>query len=38
VPAVYNLDLDEDRVQGARFALLPGDPFRSGRIAARIAC
>lgn len=38
MPAVYHLDLDEDRIRGARFALLPGDPFRSGRITTRIAC
>jgi uridine phosphorylase len=37
VRAVYHLDLDENKIRGARFALLPGDPFRSGRIAARIA-
>lgn len=36
MPAVYHLDLDEDKIQGARFALLPGDPFRSARIASRI--
>lgn len=35
--AVYHLDLDDEKVRGARFALLPGDPFRSGRIAERIA-
>ncbi len=34
---VYHLDLDDEKVRGARFALLPGDPFRSGRIAERIA-
>lgn len=34
---VYHLDLDEARVAGARFALLPGDPFRSRIIAERIA-
>jgi uridine phosphorylase len=34
---VYHLDLDDDKIQGARFALLPGDPFRSVRIAERIA-
>lgn len=35
--AVYHLDLDEEKIRGARFALLPGDPFRSGLIAERIA-
>jgi uridine phosphorylase len=35
--AAYHLDLDETKVQGARLALLPGDPFRSRLIAARIA-
>jgi uridine phosphorylase len=35
--AVYHLDLDDEKIQGARFALLPGDPFRSGLIAERIA-
>lgn len=37
MPPVYHLDLDEERVQGARFALLPGDPARSRLIAERIA-
>jgi uridine phosphorylase len=35
--AVYHLDLDSEQIQGARLALLPGDPFRSARIAERIA-
>jgi uridine phosphorylase len=35
--AVYHLDLDDDKVQGARYALLPGDPFRTALIATRIA-
>ncbi len=26
--AVYHLDLDDEKIQEARFALLPGDPFR----------
>jgi uridine phosphorylase len=34
---VYHLDLDAERIRGARFALLPGDPFRSRLIAERIA-
>jgi len=34
---VYHLDLDDETIQGARLALLPGDPFRSVRIAERIA-
>jgi uridine phosphorylase len=34
---VYHLDLDAETIQGARLALLPGDPFRSGLIAERIA-
>jgi uridine phosphorylase len=37
MPHVYHLDLDEARIEGARFALLPGDPFRSRIIAERIA-
>ncbi len=35
--SVYHLDLDEKAIAGARFALLPGDPFRSRLIAERIA-
>lgn len=35
--AMYHLDLDEEKIQGARFALLPGDPFRSPLIAESIA-
>jgi uridine phosphorylase len=34
---VYHLDLDDAKTEGARFALLPGDPFRSRLIAERIA-
>jgi uridine phosphorylase len=34
---VYHLDLDEAKIRGARYALLPGDPFRSRLIAERIA-
>jgi uridine phosphorylase len=34
---MYHLDLDDDKIQGSRLALLPGDPFRSVRIAERIA-
>jgi uridine phosphorylase len=34
---MYHLDLDEERIQGARVALLPGDPARSRLIAERIA-
>ena len=34
---VYHLDLDDEKIQGARCVLLPGDPFRSGLIAERIA-
>jgi len=33
--AVYHLDLDDEKIQEAGFALLPGDPFRSGLIAER---
>jgi uridine phosphorylase len=35
--AVYHLDLDAPMLQGARLALLPGDPGRSRLIAQRIA-
>ncbi len=34
---MYHLDLDEKKTTGARFALLPGDPFRSVLIAETIA-
>ncbi|MGH7166840.1 MAG: uridine phosphorylase [Nitrospiraceae bacterium] len=34
---MYHLDLDEKKTKGARFALLPGDPFRSVLIAETIA-
>lgn len=30
---VYHLDLDEKKLKGAKFALLPGDPFRTRIIA-----
>ncbi len=33
---VYHLDLNRRAIQGARIALLPGDPFRSGIIGERI--
>ncbi len=29
---VYHLDLDEKKIEGARYALLPGDPFRAEGI------
>jgi len=34
---MYHLDLDEKKTKGAKFALLPGDPFRSVLIAETIA-
>jgi uridine phosphorylase len=34
---MYHVDLDERQIQGARIALLPGDPARSATIAERIA-
>ncbi|MEW6457059.1 MAG: uridine phosphorylase [Acidobacteriota bacterium] len=34
---VYHLDLDEEKIQGAKYVLLPGDPFRSEAIAEEIA-
>ncbi|WP_447976890.1 uridine phosphorylase [Candidatus Nitrospira bockiana] len=34
---VYHLALDKEMLQGARVALLPGDPCRSPKIAAEIA-
>ncbi len=34
---VYHLALSEETIQGAKIALLPGDPFRSPLIAERIA-
>lgn len=34
---VYHLDLDSEKIQGAKIALLPGDPFRSQIIAATIS-
>ena len=33
---VYHLALDEDRIEGAKVALLPGDPDRVPRIARRL--
>ena len=33
MPRVYHLDLDEDLIEGATAALLPGDPARAERIA-----
>jgi len=33
VRSVYHLDLDDTRIEGARVALLPGDPGRVGGIA-----
>ena len=36
-PEVYHLALSEEAIQGARYALLPGDPFRSRLIADMIA-
>ena len=34
--AMYHVALNDEKIQGARFALLPGDPFRSRLIAERI--
>lgn len=34
--AMYHVALDDEKIQGARFALLPGDPLRSKLIAERI--
>jgi uridine phosphorylase len=34
---MYHVDLDRDRIQGARIALLPGDPARPRLIAERVA-
>ncbi|HET6369981.1 MAG TPA: uridine phosphorylase [Nitrospiria bacterium] len=34
---VYHLDLDRKMLQGATLALLPGDPFRSPKIAAALS-
>ncbi|MEK7699274.1 MAG: uridine phosphorylase, partial [Planctomycetota bacterium] len=34
---VYHLDLNNEKIQGARIALLPGDPFRSQIIAETIS-
>ncbi|HET6370244.1 MAG TPA: uridine phosphorylase, partial [Nitrospiria bacterium] len=33
---VYHLDLDRKMLQGATLVLMPGDPFRSPKIAAAI--
>ena len=35
--SVYHLDLDSKKIQGAKIALLPGDPFRSQIIAEEIS-
>lgn len=35
--SVYHLDLDNEKIQGAKIALLPGDPFRSQIIAEAIS-
>ena len=35
--SVYHLDLDSEKIQGAKVALLPGDPFRSQIIAEAIS-
>ncbi|GAN32600.1 MAG: uridine phosphorylase [Candidatus Brocadia sp. AMX2] len=35
--SVYHLDLDSEKIQGAKIALLPGDPFRSQVIAETIS-
>ncbi|MBI5642065.1 MAG: uridine phosphorylase [Deltaproteobacteria bacterium] len=37
MPRVYHLDLDKRAIQGAKIALLPGDPGRVGAIADAIA-
>ncbi|MDO8140400.1 MAG: uridine phosphorylase, partial [Candidatus Brocadiales bacterium] len=34
---VYHLDLDKKKIQGAKIALLPGDPFRAQIIADKIS-
>lgn len=34
---VYHLDLNAEKIQGAKIALLPGDPFRSQTIAETVA-
>ena len=34
---VYHLDLNEEKIKGAKIALLPGDPFRSESIASIIS-
>ncbi|HHT9138871.1 MAG TPA: uridine phosphorylase [Candidatus Wunengus sp. YC60] len=34
---VYHLDIDKKKIQGAKIALLPGDPFRSQTIAGKIS-
>ncbi len=34
---VYHLDFDEKMSQGAKIAVLPGDPFRSETIASMIS-
>ncbi|MDN3512917.1 MAG: uridine phosphorylase [Candidatus Brocadia sp.] len=35
--SVYHLDLDNEKIHGAKIALLPGDPFRSQVIAEAIS-
>ncbi len=35
--SVYHLDLDEKKIKGAEYSLLPGDPFRSEVIAEEIS-
>jgi uridine phosphorylase len=37
MPGKYHIDLDSKAIRGARVALLPGDPFRSEKIARAIA-
>lgn len=37
MPKVYHLDLSRSMLKGATLALLPGDPFRTPKIAAAIA-
>ncbi len=37
MPKLYHLNLSKNMIRGARVALLPGDPFRSGAIAEAVA-
>ncbi len=37
MPKVYHLDLDKRLIQGAKIALLPGDPARSEKIAGAVS-